>query len=421
MATKLSSSWRRMRLGDLLKQVNRFEPIEANREYRLLGVKWYAGGVFERQCKLGKFIAAKSLNRVEEGDFIYNRLFAWKGSFAVVANGFEGGYVSNEFPIFRARSDLIIEKFLYIYFSRPQVWKRIEHQSTGTTSISRNRWLEEEFLSWYISLPPINEQWSIINTILAIDEAIQSNKDVLDRARNLKKALIHQLLTFGIPGRHSNFKLSSVGTIPQDWKVQHLAALATIQTGLAKNKERHLKGSLTVPYLRVANVQDGYIDGEIKRICVTPEDIIRYGLRSGDVLLTEGGDNDKLGRGCVWDGRVSPCLHQNHIFAVRCNSNLLSKFLALYTASAQGRRYFLDASKQTTNLASINSSQLKAMPIPIPETAEQQRICELVESVEIYLRGALGVLALLSEVKDRLTSRLFAGQGSQGETLEILE
>lgn len=142
-------------------------------------------------------------------------------------------------------------------------------------------------------------------------------------------------------------------------------------------------GSLELPYLRVANVQDGYIDtSDVKTIRILPSEINRFKLHRGDVLLTEGGDFDKLGRGAVWDGRINPCLHQNHVFRVRCiQSVMLPDFLTLYLSSHEGRKYFLSIAKQTTNLATINSSQLKSMPIPCPPLIEQQRIVEVLDAV----------------------------------------
>src|SRR5688572_19658180 len=86
---RLPDGWRRVRVGDVLRQVDRFEAVDPLKEYPLLGIKWYAGGVFERERKLGRDIAAKELNRLERGDFVYNRLFAWKGSFAVADDGVE--------------------------------------------------------------------------------------------------------------------------------------------------------------------------------------------------------------------------------------------------------------------------------------------------------------------------------------------
>ena len=155
------------------------------------------------------------------------------------------------------------------------------------------------------------------------------------------------------------YKKTKVGWIPTHWECTPLADLASVQTGLAKGK-KNLKNPTRLPYLRVANVQDGflYLD-EIKEIEVEKDDVERYRLRNGDVLFTEGGDFDKLGRGTIWKDEIVRCLHQNHIFAVRCNeTQLLPYFLSALSSGPRGRRYFVLCSKQSTNLASINSTQL---------------------------------------------------------------
>jgi type I restriction enzyme S subunit len=133
----------------------------------------------------------------------------------------------------------------------------------------------------------------------------------------------------------------------------------------------------------VANVQDGYLDlSEVKMIEVALTDIDRYRLQVGDVLLTEGGDLDKRGRGDIWHVQIEVCLHQNHVFAVRPNLNiLLSDFLAAQTGSNYGKEYFLTCGKQTTNLASINSTQLKNFPTIVPPMNEQKAIIEILDSV----------------------------------------
>ena len=107
----------------------------------------------------------------------------------------------------------------------------------------------------------------------------------------------------------------------------------------------------------------------------------RYRLKNGDVLLTEGGDFDKLGRGAVWEDQIPNCVHQNHVFVVRVNnSELLPSFLSAQTGSSYGKRYFLNCSKQSTNLASINSSQLKAFPVLFPPLPEQKAIVDLLSA-----------------------------------------
>ena len=161
--------------------------------------------------------------------------------------------------------------------------------------------------------------------------------------------------------------------LPSGWKWKHLEKVAAIQTGIAKNQNSEPE-TIELPYLRVANVQDGYLDlSEIKNINIHKDKINRYRLENGDVLLTEGGDFDKLGRGAVWEGQIQDCLHQNHVFAVRPDKHqLLPSFLSAQTGSSYGKKYFLRCSKQSTNLASINSSQLKAFPVLLPPFPEQK-------------------------------------------------
>lgn len=107
--------------------------------------------------------------------------------------------------------------------------------------------------------------------------------------------------------------------LPEGWRKSSLSSVAEVRTGIAKGKQ-NLKDPIELPYLRVANVQDGYIDlSEVKLIQIERNQIERFSLQTGDVLMTEGGDFDKLGRGDVWNGQINPCLHQNHVFAVRTN------------------------------------------------------------------------------------------------------
>ena len=123
--------------------------------------------------------------------------------------------------------------------------------------------------------------------------------------------------------------------------------------------------SIQVPYLRVANVQeDGYLDlSDVKLVKVSLKLCEKLLLQDGDVLMNEGGDYDKLGRGTVWKGEIHPCIHQNHVFRVRPKTKKLrSEYLAFWSQSEFGKKYFILSSKQSTNLASINSTQLHGIP-----------------------------------------------------------
>jgi type I restriction enzyme, S subunit len=192
-------------------------------------------------------------------------------------------------------------------------------------------------------------------------------------------------------------------SIPKGWEMARLEQVAKIQTGLAKGK-KGLKNVVSLPYLRVANVQDGYLDlSEIKEIEVDSDQIDRYLLRNEDLLLTEGGDFDKLGRGSLWYDQIKPCLHQNHVFVVRVDKNkLIPYFFSQQVGSSYGKAYFLSCAKQTTNLASINSTQLKEFPVILPPLREQCRIAEILGVWD----GAIDLLEKLITAKRKLKQGL---------------
>lgn len=188
-----------------------------------------------------------------------------------------------------------------------------------------------------------------------------------------------------------------------------LEEVANIRTGIAISK-RSLKDPVSLPYLRVANVQDGFFDlREMKSMQIERKQIERYSLAVGDVLMTEGGDADKLGRGDVWQGQIQPCLHQNHVFAVRAKQEvLLPSFLNALTASQYGRSFFLRCAKKSTNLASINSSQLKQFPVLLPPLAIQQRFTQILSSWEMAIAASDELIRNSEMQKDSWLKHFFS-------------
>ncbi len=174
---------------------------------------------------------------------------------------------------------------------------------------------------------------------------------------------------------------AKLGPLPEGWTLATLGALADIKGGITKDQNRkHSLPARSVPYLRVANVQRGYIDlTEVKEIVTTEDEIQKLALKPGDVLFNEGGDRDKLGRGWVWNGELRECIHQNHVFRARLHVADLHPKLVSWYGNTFGQKFFFDEGKQTTNLASINMTKLKGLPVPIPPPAEQTRIVAEVE------------------------------------------
>lgn len=161
-----------------------------------------------------------------------------------------------------------------------------------------------------------------------------------------------------------------------------LSDIAQIIGGITKGRDLSGTETIELPYLRVANVQNGYLDlSEIKTIKLRVDEKERYLLKPGDVLYTEGGDRDKLGRGTVWRGEIKDCVHQNHVFKARVDqSKAIPEYVAFWSMSTPARNYFYQKGKQSVNLASINKTVLSALTLPLPALEKQREIINQIES-----------------------------------------
>ena len=161
---------------------------------------------------------------------------------------------------------------------------------------------------------------------------------------------------------------SALPQLPEGWVWATLSQLSELKGGVTKGQRYRNEQSLReIPYLRVANVQRGFLDlKQISAIETTQENIEQLRLVPGDVLFTEGGDRDKLGRGWVWKGEIEECIHQNHVFRARLSYNSVIPEFVSWWGNSFGQDFFSRFGKQTTNLASINLTVLSQFPIPPP-------------------------------------------------------
>lgn len=250
-----------------------------------------------------------------------------------------------------------------------------------------------------------------------IDALIAEQQRLIELLKEKRQAVISHAVTKGldptVPMKDSGVEW--LGEVPAHWVVGPLRWYATIQGGIAKGKDYEGRETVSLPYLRVANVQNGFVDlTEVKEISVLESEVERYSLRSGDVLMNEGGDNDKLGRGTVWQGQIEPCLHQNHVFAIRSNDLLSAEWLTAFTQCDQARSYFFLNSKQSTNLASISASNVMSLALPIPSVAEQKEILSVLNEGRVaheeLVNLATSTVEFLQERRSALISAAVTGK-----------
>ncbi|WP_045878001.1 hypothetical protein [Pseudofrankia sp. DC12] len=258
--------------------------------------------------------------------------------------------------------------------------------------------------NWVVDLPSLDEQRRIADfldaEIAQIDRLVQSRTRQSELLGELEIVLIDDAF-------------AGLGAAP----VTRLGYLAAVQTGVTVDSGRQIDGdTVTLPYLRVANVQVGYVDlEEVVEITVPRRTAATSLLRDGDVLMTEGGDLDKLGRGTVWRAQIPECLHQNHVFAVRPDLRVLyPDYLAVLTRASAARSYFESTGNKTTNLASTSSSKIRDFRIPLPGIPEQRKLVDdVVSKIEVvrHLDSRLSdQLGLLSERRQGLITAAVTGQ-----------
>ena len=295
--------------------------------------------------------------------------------------------------------------------------KELNVRGKGTTFLELSG---DELGAFKTPVPPLPEQTQIATFLdretAKIDALVAEQRRLMALLKEKRQAVISHAVTRGLNPR-APLKPSGIewlGDVPAHWRTIALKRIANVQTGVAKGKDHGTRNTISVPYLRVANVQDGYLDLEtVATMDIPAEDLPRYALQSGDVLMNEGGDFDKLGRGHVWDGQIDPCITQNHVFAVR-PCKVASAWLNAITGSDFAQFYFMTRSKQSTNLASISSTNLMELPVILPPECEQQAILAFIADqtarFDTLTTEAQRAIDLLQERRTALISAAVTGQ-----------
>jgi len=179
------------------------------------------------------------------------------------------------------------------------------------------------------------------------------------------------------------FDANEMPELPEGWLWASLGNLGEVIGGLTKNpKRRSLPKKL--PYLRVANVYANELRlDDIEEIGVRESELNKLLVEKGDLLIVEGnGSPDQIGRLAVWDGSISPCVHQNHLIKVRLVRGLVSEWILSWLTSVDGRAIIRSVSSSTSGLYTLSVGKVSALPVPLPPLAEQHRI---VSEVDFHL------------------------------------
>lgn len=304
-----------------------------------------------------------------------------------------GGFVS----VLRARSADVSPRFLYRWFSSGPAQATVRSFGNQTTNISNLN--IERCLAMQTPLPPLPEQVRIAEILDRADALRARRRAALAQVDGLTQAIF--LAMFGDPA-----------TNPRGWPIRQTGEVSDVQGGLQVSASRR-SAAREVPYLRVANVYRGRLDlTEIKSIRASESEIARTALRENDLLLVEGhGNPEEIGRCALWDGSIPECVHQNHLIRARFAISVVEPaFACEYLNSFGGRRHLLRSGKTTSGLNTINVSEVKAAPIPVPPLDLQRSFTRRAVAVDKLKAAHRASLAQLDALFAALQFRAFRGE-----------
>lgn len=381
-------------------------------------------------------------NRFNIGDVLYGKLRPYLNKVVVADNS---GVCSTEIIPINAEP-YISNRFLFHWLKSDQFLSYVNDVSYG---VNMPRLGTKDGVAAPLVVPPLAEQKVITEKLDSLLAQVESTKARLERLPEILKRFRQSVLAAAVSGKlteewrvenepSSPLEIISDSTafittkkakefaekpflddeltclIPDSWHWVRLSKITEIVSGVAKGSKN--KGeTVTRPYLRVANVQRGFLDlTEIKDIEVPESKAEALELKYGDILFNEGGDLDKLGRGWIWENQIPKCIHQNHVFrARRLSEGLEPKFVSYY-GNSEGKEYFIRNGTQSVNLASINKTTLSLLPVPLPPAEEQTEIVRRVEELFAYAdkiqQQADAALQRVNSLTQSILAKAFRGE-----------
>ncbi len=360
---------------------------------------------------------------LSSGEIIVVRSGAYTGDSAIVPKNFEGAIAGYDMVV-------TITKGYSPFFA----WQLLSREVRGlqfnffNLRAAQPHLNSEDLGNTLYLVPPLPEQHAIASFLdhetARINALIAKKERLIELLQEKRAALISHAVTKGLDPTvlMKDSGVEWLGEIPVHWEVKRLKFVADVLNGVTKGRDLGQREVVELPYLRVANVQDGYLDlSDIAMIIVGVDEVEHYSLQRGDVLMNEGGDFDKLGRGYVWDGAITPCLHQNHVFAVRPHLGVDSYWISMITLTSYAKHYFILKSKQSTNLASISGTNLKELPVLMPPEDERNAILNYIKvttaKIDTLISRIQEDIEKLKEYSSALISAAVTGKIDVRETV----
>ncbi|MCH8562453.1 hypothetical protein LTI14_04350 [Nesterenkonia sp. YGD6] len=405
----MNSEWETVLLSEVFA-VSNLRLGEHVEEPPVFAISKYHGVVLGSDYH-GRRVASAALDGYKvlgRDDWAYSTIHIDEGSIARNRHAFSG-VVSPMYTILRWTSTHHDARYFELLLRSPAMLNEYGNMAQG--SVNRRRSLPwKRFSNISVNVPPVEEQRRIVDLVGALDATV----DAADEQAQAADALWWRL------SRHLESEVSGQETI-------EFGQIADISGGLTKNKKDLERDDLVeVPYLRVANVHRRHLDlEEVATIRTSPAKLEQLRLQPGDLVMNEGGDKDKLGRGAVWRGEIADCIHQNHVFRARVTAQAFVPEFVSAWANSFGQSWFETYGTQTTGIASISKTTLARFPVPVMALATQTEWANLFDAAMQAHDAARATVRSLRTLRTDLLSVLQFGSHiipeSYNEFMDIAE
>jgi restriction endonuclease S subunit len=411
----MSDLWKSVKLSEIMNQIRRTESVNPLRQYRLVGIRLDSGGPFHRETKPGSQIAAKYLSKVNNGDFIYSRLFAWRGAFGVIGPDLDECYVSAEFPTFKIIANRVNVEFLLLWFRLPTTLSKVKAVCTGSTPLTRNRFKENFLLNMEIPLPALDEQRLIVTrnekVSAKIEETSALRRQAIEHVKKLRQSILEEAF-FGKlvpqsaddesasellklirdkkerlekkkPARKKEALIMRGETpyeLPKSWLWCRFSDITTLITD-GKHGDCRNQNDSGYYFLSAKDIVNGKLDYTNARQIVRAdfEEVDRRtNLQMGDILLSNTGS---IGKIAVADDRekVRRTTFQKSVAIIKLVGDSLSRDYIAHQLRFNVSR--LMTTSQGTAQKNLLLKDLKDFKIALPPLSEQKRIAERVNQL----------------------------------------
>lgn len=407
----LPSDWRVMPLGEVTERDSTPIEVKPNQFYREIGIRSHGKGVFHKDPVKGTTLGAKRVFQVTPQRLVFNIVFAWEGAVGVTSERERGMIASHRFPMFGPNGLRLIDvEFLRRFFQTDLGVRLLGDASPG--GAGRNRTLNQKFTAEIpVPVPPLGEQRKIAAILSSVDDAIEATQAVIEQLGVLKKAMMAELLTRGLPGRHTKFKMTEIGEVPEGWVVCPVGDLLNETAyGTSAKCEAQATG---LPVLRIPNVvSESVTTDDLKYATLPPAEAERYSIRQGDLLVIRtNGNPSYVGRSAVVPRLTGTWLYASYLIRLRPKHERVSpSFLHEALRSERARETMRGAIRTSAGNYNLNTQGIAKTLVPVPPLGEQADIVRTARMTKERIDSEGAGLAQLRAVKSALMSVLLTGE-----------